>query len=143
MASPSGVAPGRYKDTPRPEPPPYEYKDAVGGALWTTAVMGGVGLFVSSVQNTLTKQNTTAWGVLTKFGGTTVTFGTCSYSGIADIMFTIITAAMGGAFEFSRIAAANLREKDDSWNPAIGGFFGGAVAGMKCSCICRATMRRC
>ena len=40
-------------------------------------------------------------------------------------------AAMGGAFEFTRIAAANLREKDDSWNPAIGGFFGGAVAGMK------------
>lgn len=42
------------------------------------------------------------------------------------------TAAMGGAFEFTRIAAANLREKDDSWNPAIGGFFGGAVVGMKC-----------
>lgn len=42
------------------------------------------------------------------------------------------TAAMGGAFEFTRNAAANLREKDDSWNPAIGGFFGGAVAGMKC-----------
>ena len=41
------------------------------------------------------------------------------------------TAAMGGAFEFSRVVAANLREKDDSWNPAIGGFFGGAVAGMK------------
>ena len=41
-------------------------------------------------------------------------------------------AAMGGAFEFTRLAAANLREKDDSWNPAIGGFFGGAVAGMKC-----------
>ena len=44
-------------------------------------------------------------------------------------------AAMGGAFEFSRLAAANLREKDDSWNPAIGGFFGGAVAGMKCPYI--------
>ena len=41
-------------------------------------------------------------------------------------------AAMGGAFEFTRLAAANLREKDDSWNPAIGGFFGGAVAGMRC-----------
>ena len=40
-------------------------------------------------------------------------------------------AAMGGAFEFTRVAAANLREKDDSWNPAVGGFFGGAVAGMK------------
>lgn len=44
-------------------------------------------------------------------------------------------AAMGGAFEFSQLAAANLREKDDSWNPAIGGFFGGAVAGMKCPYI--------
>ena len=43
-----------------------------------------------------------------------------------------VLAAMGGAFEFTRLAAANLREKDDSWNPAIGGFFGGAVAGMRC-----------
>ena len=76
MASPSGVAPGRYRDTIRPEAAPYVFKDAVSGALRTTAVMGGVGLFFSSVQNALTKQNTTAWGVLTKFGGTTVTFGT-------------------------------------------------------------------
>ena len=75
MASPSGIASGRYRDVVRPETRRYVFKDAVGGALRTTAVMGGVGLFFSSVQNTLTKQNTTAWGVLTKFGGTTVTFG--------------------------------------------------------------------
>ena len=76
MALPSGVAPSRYRDATRPETKPYVFKDAVGSALRTTAVMGGIGLFFSSVQNTLTKQNTTAWGVFTKFGGTTVTFGT-------------------------------------------------------------------
>lgn len=75
MASPSGVASGRYRDAVRPEAPPYVFKDAVGGALRTTATMGAIGLFFSSVQNTLTKQNVTAWGVITKFGGTTATFG--------------------------------------------------------------------
>ncbi|KAI9844920.1 MAG: hypothetical protein M1837_005206 [Sclerophora amabilis] len=37
---------------------------------------------------------------------------------------------MGGAYEFTRLASANLREKDDSWNPTLGGFFAGAVLGL-------------
>ena len=40
-------------------------------------------------------------------------------------------AAIGGTFEFTRIAAANLREKDDVFNQAIGGFFGGGVVGFR------------
>ena len=36
---------------------------------------------------------------------------------------------MGGAYEFTKAASANLRKKDDSWNPAIGGFIGGAILG--------------
>lgn len=38
---------------------------------------------------------------------------------------------MGGAYEFAKDAAANLREKDDSWNKAIGGFFGGSMLGLR------------
>ncbi len=41
---------------------------------------------------------------------------------------------MGGAYEFAKTASANLRRKDDSWNPAIGGFFGGATLGLRCMC---------
>lgn len=39
---------------------------------------------------------------------------------------------MGGTFEFIRIASANLREKDDSWNPTIAGFFAGGILGLRC-----------
>ena len=41
-------------------------------------------------------------------------------------------AAMGGSYEFAKTASANLREKDDSWNNAIGGFFAGTMLGLKC-----------
>lgn len=40
-------------------------------------------------------------------------------------------AGMGGTYEFARFAAANLREKNDSYNTAIGGFLAGAVLGLK------------
>lgn len=40
-------------------------------------------------------------------------------------------AAVGGTFEFIRVASANLREKDDSWNPAIAGFFAGGILGLR------------
>ncbi|KAL9598772.1 MAG: hypothetical protein Q9219_004269 [cf. Caloplaca sp. 3 TL-2023] len=43
----------------------------------------------------------------------------------------ILGAAIGGIFEFARIAAANLREKDDAYNPAIGGFFAGSIVGLR------------
>jgi hypothetical protein len=40
------------------------------------------------------------------------------------------TAAMGGTYEFTRLASANLREKDDSYNSAIAGFLAGSVLGI-------------
>jgi len=43
------------------------------------------------------------------------------------------TAAMGGAYEFSKCASANLRQKDDSYNGAIGGFFAGSMLGLRCT----------
>jgi hypothetical protein len=39
---------------------------------------------------------------------------------------------MGGSYMFTRNAAANLREKEDFWNPTIGGFVAGAILGTRC-----------
>lgn len=43
----------------------------------------------------------------------------------------IYVAAMGGIYEFARFSAANLREKDDSLNTALGGFLAGSVLGLR------------
>ena len=48
---------------------------------------------------------------------------------------------MGGSYEFVRYATANLREKDDSLNTALGGFVAGNILGLRCrshaeECIC-------
>ncbi|KLJ09445.1 hypothetical protein EMPG_15135 [Blastomyces silverae] len=92
----------------------YHPQDAIAATIKTTLTTGAVGLFASSVQNTLQKRNYGAWGVVTKTGGTVALF-----------------ASVGGAYQFARIAAANLREKDDHWNAAWGGFFGGAAIGLR------------
>ncbi|KAL8975056.1 MAG: hypothetical protein Q9197_000719 [Variospora fuerteventurae] len=94
--------------------PAYQPKDAVGAAARSTLILGGAGLFLSAVQNSLTRQNVTGWGVITRTGGTIGLF-----------------AAIGGTFEFARVAAANLREKEDAYNPAIGGFFAGGIVGFR------------
>ena len=41
-------------------------------------IVGGAGLFLSAVQNTLTRQNVTGWGVFTRTGGTIGMFGISS-----------------------------------------------------------------
>lgn len=43
-----------------------------------------------------------------------------------------VVAAMGGTYEFAKTASANLREKNDSWNPTIGGFLAGSIMGLRC-----------
>ncbi|KAL8959098.1 MAG: hypothetical protein Q9193_003980 [Seirophora villosa] len=94
--------------------PVYQPKDAIGAAARSTMITGGAGLFLSAVQNSLTRQNVTGWGVITRTGGTIGLF-----------------AAIGGTFEFVRIAAANLRETEDAYNQAIGGFFAGGIVGFR------------
>lgn len=42
-----------------------------------------------------------------------------------------LVAFIGGAYSFTKYAAANLREKDDSINPALGGLLAGAVMGLR------------
>ena len=41
-----------------------------------------------------------------------------------------IVAAMGGSYGFASTVSANLREKDDSWNVALGGFVAGSMVGL-------------
>lgn len=40
-------------------------------------------------------------------------------------------AVAGGAYEFAKLASANLREKDDPYNTLIGGMVGGAFIGLR------------
>lgn len=53
----------------------YHPQDAVRKGAAATAATGGAGLFVSAIQNTLTKQNVNAWGVFTRTGSTIAVFG--------------------------------------------------------------------
>ncbi|KAL8804735.1 MAG: hypothetical protein Q9223_005894 [Gallowayella weberi] len=87
--------------------PVFQPKDAISEALQGTMILGSAGLFLSAVQNTLTRQPNNP----------------VSRDKISDWK----TAAVGGTYELARTAAANLREKNDHWNPAIGGFFGGGI----------------
>ncbi|KAK3055876.1 hypothetical protein LTR09_003110 [Extremus antarcticus] len=92
----------------------YQPKDAVGASIKATGVTSLAGLFVSTIQNTLTKQNVGALSVFTRTGRTIAVF-----------------AAMGGSYEFFKCASANLREKDDAYNSSIGGFVAGSMLGLR------------
>ena len=59
-------------------------------------------------------------------------FSVCIHLSWAGIVVLTDIAAMGGSYMFVRNAAANLREKEDSWNPTIGGFVAGAILGTRC-----------
>ncbi|KAI0388863.1 hypothetical protein F5Y17DRAFT_470123 [Xylariaceae sp. FL0594] len=92
----------------------YHRKDAISAGIQGAMVGGGAGLLLSAVQNSLAKQNVGAWGVFTRTGGTIVSF-----------------TALATVYNFSKAAAANLREKDDTLNTTIGAFLGGATLGLK------------
>jgi len=91
----------------------YHPKDAIAITTQSTLILGGFGALFAGIQNTLARQNVGAMGFLTRFGGTTGTF-----------------AAMGASYAFTKTVSANLREKEDHYNTAIGGFFGGAIVGL-------------
>ncbi|ERT02671.1 NADH:ubiquinone oxidoreductase 21.3kD subunit 21.3b [Sporothrix schenckii 1099-18] len=91
----------------------YRPQDALYAGVKGTAVVGGAGLFLSAIQNSLQKRNVGAWGVFTRTGGVVASF-----------------AAVGGVFEFSRTAMANLRQKNDAYNTAVSGFLAGSVFGL-------------
>ncbi|KAL9538774.1 hypothetical protein MBANPS3_010687 [Mucor bainieri] len=89
-------------------------KDCIAEAGKTAGIAGGIGLFVSAMQNTAQKHTTGARGVLTRTGGTIAFF-----------------AAMGGIFTLGECAAKGVREQDDAINAAIGGCAAGMLAGIK------------
>ncbi|KAK1753060.1 hypothetical protein QBC47DRAFT_305114 [Echria macrotheca] len=92
----------------------YHPKDAVSSGIMGASVAGGAGLLFAAIQNSLAKQNVGAWGVFTRGGGTITSF-----------------AAAGGIYSFSKAAAANLRETEDTWNTTIGGALAGAALGLR------------
>jgi hypothetical protein len=62
-----------------PEGEHYQPKDAVKAAITATMVTGGAGALVSAVQNSLSKRNVGAWGILTRTGGTIGIFGMLNF----------------------------------------------------------------
>ncbi|KAI4143221.1 MAG: hypothetical protein LQ341_002972 [Variospora aurantia] len=96
--------------------PAYQPKDAVGGAARSTLILGGAGLFLSA-------DGRDHW--IVRYDQSKV-----SRIHLPDDAH-ILAAAIGGTFEFARVAAANLREKDDAYNQAIGGFFAGGIVGFR------------
>jgi hypothetical protein len=93
---------------------PYHQEDALKAAIRGGTVMGFGGLCTAAVQNTLSRHNHGWTGVFTKFGSKATLFG-----------------SMGLTYEFLRVASANLREKEDSWNHALGGFVAGSLVGLR------------
>ncbi|KAB5575290.1 hypothetical protein GE09DRAFT_1052878 [Coniochaeta sp. 2T2.1] len=98
---------------PPPEEQPYHPKDAVKQGAIAAAVTGGAGLMFAAVRSSTSTKDIGPFGAFTKFGANIAIWG-----------------AAGGAFQFTKNASANLREKDDHYNSAIGGFFSGAVVGI-------------
>ncbi|KAK4131051.1 hypothetical protein BT67DRAFT_445035 [Trichocladium antarcticum] len=92
----------------------YHPKDAIHASLVSGGMMAGTGLLFAAVRNSLAKTNIGPWAVFTKNGGLIAMFG-----------------AVGGVYEFTRIAAANIRERDDYINNGLGGLLGGAVLGLR------------
>ncbi|KAF7504168.1 hypothetical protein GJ744_002637 [Endocarpon pusillum] len=91
----------------------YQPKDTIQAAAKATLYTGSAGLLFAAVQNTLTRQNIGALGVFTRFGGSIGLF-----------------AGVGGTYAFISTASANLREKNDPYNQALGGFCAGALLGV-------------
>lgn len=54
---------------------PYHAQDALTPAIRGAGVTGAAGLFVASVQATLTRQNIGALSPFTRYGGTIAVFG--------------------------------------------------------------------
>jgi len=97
-----------------PPLPVYEPKSAVQASAIAALQGGGLGILVSAVQNALGNHTAGAAGVFTRTGGT--------------IGFL---AAMGGTFAFTDAVSANVREKDDAVNGALGGCAAGFLYGIR------------
>ncbi|CAN8104846.1 unnamed protein product [Discula destructiva] len=92
----------------------YHPVDAVKAGIQGAMITGAAGLFAASIKNATRVENVGASGVFTRSGGIILTF-----------------TLVGGTFEFAKNASANLRQKNDHYNSAIGGFLAGSLLGLK------------
>lgn len=113
------------------EEKPYHPQDTINAALKTTLITGGVGLFASTVQNSLVKQNVGPWAIFTRSGSTIGILGMSWTELNGREIADSILGAVGGTYQFVKTASANLREKEDHWNVTLGGFFSGAILGLR------------
>lgn len=109
----------------------YQPQDTVAESLRATLITGTAGLTLSAVQNTLAKQNATAMGIFTRSGSTIAFFGQFVAMAVS-LPVNSLPAVAGGAFTFSKLVAANLRETNDMYNTSIGGFLAGSIFGLRC-----------
>lgn len=91
----------------------YHPKDTIANTTGTALQTAFFGALVSGVQSTLSKRNVGAMGIITHSGG----------------LIALFTAA-GAGYQFTKDASANLRQKDDAYNSAIGGFVAGNMVGI-------------
>ncbi|PVI06944.1 hypothetical protein DM02DRAFT_513559 [Periconia macrospinosa] len=91
----------------------FHPRDTIANTLETTAKMTVAGLLIAGVQNTMRKTNVGPMGIVTRSGGVIALF-----------------AGVGASYQFTLDAAANLRQKDDTYNDAIAGFAAGVALGI-------------
>ncbi|QUC17157.1 uncharacterized protein UV8b_01398 [Ustilaginoidea virens] len=92
---------------------PYAPHDVLDETAKTAAVGLGSGLFLAAIRNAMSRRNVGAFAVFTR--GAPV-IGIC--------------AAAPAAYAFFSRTTMNLREKEDAWAAAFGGFMCGGVLGL-------------
>ncbi|KAM4057925.1 tim17/Tim22/Tim23/Pmp24 family protein [Hirsutella rhossiliensis] len=92
---------------------PYVPHDVFDETANTALIGLGSGLFIAAIRNAMSKRNVGAMSVFTR--GAPI-IGICT--------------AGPAAYAFFSRTAMNLREKDDAWAAAFGGFMCGAILGL-------------
>ncbi|KAG5978805.1 hypothetical protein E4U55_005905 [Claviceps digitariae] len=92
---------------------PYTPHDVIDETVKTAVVGLGAGVFIAAVRNAMSKRNLSAFSVISR--GSPI-IGMC--------------AAGPAAYAFFSRSAMNLREKEDAWAAAFGGFMCGGVLGL-------------
>ncbi|KAF2033265.1 hypothetical protein EK21DRAFT_98282 [Setomelanomma holmii] len=91
----------------------FHPRDALANTASTSLQLTAIGAVIAGVQNTLRKQNVGAMGIITRSGGIIALFG-----------------GVGAAYQFTKDATSNLRQKDDCYSEAVAGFVAGAGIGI-------------
>ncbi|PHH81814.1 hypothetical protein CDD82_7799 [Ophiocordyceps australis] len=92
---------------------PFKPHDVIDAVMKTGLLGLGGGLYIVALRNALSKRNVGAWSVFTR--GAPI-IGICG--------------AAPAAYAFFSRTMMNLREKDDTWAAAFGGFMMGSVLGL-------------